>query len=81
MRRQLDAFAFENTALALHARIQSVIDEVEEALPPSEKHRLFYRSDLGHLVKSPESILDKMVRDWNPANGSLASHSTISWTK
>jgi len=69
MSRQLADLGFENTALALHARIQSVIDEVEQALPPSEKHRLFYRSDLGHLVKSSESILDKMVRDWNPENG------------
>jgi len=67
IRGQLATVGFENTALALHARIQGVIEEVEGSLHSSERHRLFYRSDLGHLVKSPESILDKMVRDWDPA--------------
>jgi ppGpp synthetase/RelA/SpoT-type nucleotidyltranferase len=56
----------DNTALALHARLQAVLDELVGALPTDERSRLFYRTDFSSLVKSPESILDKMVRDWNP---------------
>lgn len=66
---RIGSLKFDTTALALHARIQAVIDEVEGALPFGDRPRHFYRSDLGHLVKSPDSILDKMVRDWD-ANGS-----------
>jgi len=64
--RQLLERGCANTALALHSRLQAVLDEIVSGLPTDERNRLFYRSDLSHLVKSPASILDKMVRDWTP---------------
>lgn len=53
-------------ALALIARIVAVLDEMEKDLPSDQRGRFFYRLDTGHLLKSPESILEKMIRDWKP---------------
>jgi ppGpp synthetase/RelA/SpoT-type nucleotidyltranferase len=58
-----------SAALALHARIQDVVDEVQVGLHPTEVSRFFNRSDLTHLTKSPESILDKIARAWEPDKG------------
>ncbi|HYL75046.1 MAG TPA: RelA/SpoT domain-containing protein [Bryobacteraceae bacterium] len=66
---RLQIRSLDNVALALHARIQKIVDEVESTLPATERPRFFYRSDVSHLVKSPKSVLDKMVREWKPKDG------------
>lgn len=66
---RLDQAGFANTALALHARVQAVVEEVEITVLERERKRLFYRSDFSNLIKPPDSILDKMTRDWQPRNG------------
>ncbi|MGO9271081.1 MAG: hypothetical protein ACLQOO_12630 [Terriglobia bacterium] len=63
IKNQMNSTSLESTALALHARIQDVVDDILDGLP-AERSRFFYRSDLTHLMKSPESILDKIVRSW-----------------
>ncbi len=65
---RLTTFKFWDTALALHACIQRVLDEVEEALPATEKPRHFYSSDLKHILKPVDSILDRMIRTWDPSS-------------
>ncbi|MBI4700695.1 MAG: hypothetical protein HY744_05950 [Deltaproteobacteria bacterium] len=60
---------FRHAALALLARVEPVLREAEQALPADERPRLFARIDLSALVKSPDGILDKMVRDWSPETG------------
>jgi len=60
---------FQAAATALIARICNVLDELEEQLPDDEKPRLFARIDAGAILKSPEGILEKMVRDWAPSTG------------
>jgi ppGpp synthetase/RelA/SpoT-type nucleotidyltranferase len=69
IQNQVDMSGLENAALALHARVQGVLEELRGNLPATEGSRFFYRSDLSHLMKSPESILDRMARDWDPAAG------------
>ena len=64
IKNQLDGTSLESTALALHARIQEIVEDLEYHLPSPERPRFFYRSDLTNLMKSPESILDKMGRSW-----------------
>lgn len=59
----------ESAALALHARIQDVLEEIQVQLHASERSRFFYRSDLTHLMKSPESILERIAREWEPDKG------------
>jgi ppGpp synthetase/RelA/SpoT-type nucleotidyltranferase len=66
---RLDESAVGNVALAVHARVQAVVEEAEKDVVALEGPRLFYRSDLSHLVKTPNSILDKMTRDWDPRPG------------
>jgi ppGpp synthetase/RelA/SpoT-type nucleotidyltranferase len=53
----------EHAAVALIARIEAVLREVQAELPADERHRFFYRIDAQHLAKSPDSILGKMLRD------------------
>jgi ppGpp synthetase/RelA/SpoT-type nucleotidyltranferase len=64
IKNRVNSTSLESTALALHARIQDVIEEMPNRLPPTERSRFFYRPDLTHLMKSPESILDKIARSW-----------------
>jgi ppGpp synthetase/RelA/SpoT-type nucleotidyltranferase len=64
---RLRELGFGAAATTLHARIQKVLDDVQTALPRREESRLFSRPDLTHLVKSADSVMDKMVRDWNPS--------------
>lgn len=53
----------EHAALALMARVDAILRETQAALPMRERERFFHRIDDQHLVKSPDSILDKMLRD------------------
>ncbi|HEV2854339.1 MAG TPA: hypothetical protein VHC97_16215 [Thermoanaerobaculia bacterium] len=57
-----------NAALALVAKVKPVLQEIE-AQTPEDRPRLLARIDSSNLVKSPGSILEKMVRDWDPRNG------------
>jgi ppGpp synthetase/RelA/SpoT-type nucleotidyltranferase len=66
IKNKVSSTPLESAALALHARIQDVTEEMQVQLHPTEGSRFFYRSDLTHLMKSPESILDKMAREWEP---------------
>jgi ppGpp synthetase/RelA/SpoT-type nucleotidyltranferase len=66
---QLDNAGFADAALALHARVQAVVEEVETTVLADDRRRLFYRSDFSNLVKAPDSILDRMTRDWEPRKG------------
>jgi ppGpp synthetase/RelA/SpoT-type nucleotidyltranferase len=50
-------------ALALAARIQPILREIAAPVSP---RRLLARIDCSSHVKSPASILEKMVRDWDP---------------
>jgi ppGpp synthetase/RelA/SpoT-type nucleotidyltranferase len=54
---------FGAAALALAARVQPVLREIEAPVSP---RRLLARIDCSSHVKSPASILEKMVRDWDP---------------
>jgi ppGpp synthetase/RelA/SpoT-type nucleotidyltranferase len=54
---------FGAAALALAARIQPVLREIADPVSP---RRLLARIDCSSHVKSPASILEKMVRDWDP---------------
>jgi ppGpp synthetase/RelA/SpoT-type nucleotidyltranferase len=61
--------SLESTALALHARIQEIVEDLQVGLPQAESARFFYRSDLTSLMKSPASILDKIARSWEAEEG------------
>jgi len=54
---------FGAAALALAARIHPILRETEV---PLVSGRLLARIDCSSQVKSPASILEKMVRDWEP---------------
>ena len=69
IKSRVSSTGLESTALALHARIQGVVDEMQIQLHPTESSRFFDRSDFANLMKSPESILDKMARKWEPDKG------------
>ena len=61
---------FRATALSLIAMINPILKDLENGLSPKEKRRFFARIDHLSLVKSPDSILEKMVREWDPGKGS-----------
>jgi ppGpp synthetase/RelA/SpoT-type nucleotidyltranferase len=69
IKNELGGTSLESTALALHARIQEIVDDLQLELPPAESARFFYRSDLTSLMKSPESVLDKIARTWDASAG------------
>jgi len=71
---------FNSTALTLIAKIQPILDELIERLPANEKPRFLARIDHTALVKSPESILEKIVRQWDPESGSAPSTGFDSFT-
>jgi ppGpp synthetase/RelA/SpoT-type nucleotidyltranferase len=54
---------FGSAALALAARIKPILHEIESRVLP---RRLIARLDCSSHVKSPASVLEKMVRDWDP---------------
>jgi ppGpp synthetase/RelA/SpoT-type nucleotidyltranferase len=49
---------------ALIARIEPLLASLYQELPSAERGRLLYRIDDGHVLKTPESILEKMSRKW-----------------
>lgn len=57
---------FRVTALTLIARVLTILDELERSLGRTEPARWRARIDAGTLVKTPDSILEKMVRGWEP---------------
>jgi ppGpp synthetase/RelA/SpoT-type nucleotidyltranferase len=57
---------FRVVGLTLIARILPVLREIESRSSAVEGVRLLARIDSSALVKSPASILEKMVRDWEP---------------
>src|ERR1700720_173039 len=54
---------FGAAAPALAARIQPILREISV---PGAPRRLLARIDCSSHVKSPSSILEKMIRDWDP---------------
>jgi ppGpp synthetase/RelA/SpoT-type nucleotidyltranferase len=55
---------YQAVATALIARIEPLLAAVKRTLPDGEKKRFLYRIDAGNIVKSPESILERMARAW-----------------
>jgi ppGpp synthetase/RelA/SpoT-type nucleotidyltranferase len=49
---------------ALIARIDPILAGLQQQLPPHEQGRLVYRLDDRHVLKTPDSILEKMARRW-----------------
>jgi ppGpp synthetase/RelA/SpoT-type nucleotidyltranferase len=56
---------FRLAATTLMARVLPVLDELERQLVPADRRRFFAKIDAGNIVKSPESILEKMAREWH----------------
>lgn len=57
---------FRTVGLSLIARILPVLREIEDRSSAVEGVRLLARIDSSALVKSPASVLERMVRDWDP---------------
>lgn len=55
---------YRAVATALIARIDPILAALQQALPPSERGRFLYRLDDCQVLKTPESILEKMARRW-----------------
>jgi ppGpp synthetase/RelA/SpoT-type nucleotidyltranferase len=51
-------------ATALIARIDPILASLQQQLPLHERSRLLYRLDDRHVLKTPDSILEKMARRW-----------------
>ncbi|WP_205519590.1 hypothetical protein [Pyxidicoccus caerfyrddinensis] len=56
---------YRNIATSLLARIEPLLTALRASLPEGERERLFARVDASHIVKSPDSILEKMARSWS----------------
>ena len=69
---------FRSAALALIARVSPVLQELEDVVCAREGRRLFKRFDVSALVKSPESILEKMVREWDGKQNPMISFDRLS---
>jgi ppGpp synthetase/RelA/SpoT-type nucleotidyltranferase len=52
-------------ATALISRIDPILSCLQQQLPPNERSRLLYRIDDRHVLKTPDSILEKMARRWD----------------
>jgi ppGpp synthetase/RelA/SpoT-type nucleotidyltranferase len=67
----LDKFTipYRAAALALTARMVSILNVLESELPDYEKPRFFAKIDASSITKSPASLLDKMVRGWDHTTG------------
>jgi ppGpp synthetase/RelA/SpoT-type nucleotidyltranferase len=57
--------AFRAAATALVARVLPVLDELTTELGTAGRPRFFARIDAGYIVKEPDSILEKMAREWH----------------
>jgi len=55
---------YRAVATALIARIDPLLSALQQALPPAERNRFLYRLDDRHVLKTPDSILEKMARRW-----------------
>ena len=55
---------YRAVATALISRIDPILAALQQTLPPSERSRFLYRLDDRHVLKTPESILEKMARRW-----------------
>lgn len=55
---------YRAVATALIARVDPILADLQQQLPAHERGRLFYRFDDHHVLKTPESILEKMARRW-----------------
>jgi ppGpp synthetase/RelA/SpoT-type nucleotidyltranferase len=55
---------YEAVGLALIAQLGPLLAEIQQGLPVHERRRFLYRVDADNLRKSPESILEKMAREW-----------------
>lgn len=55
---------YRAVATALIARIDPILSCLQQELPPTERSRFLYRIDDRHVLKTPESILEKMARRW-----------------
>ena len=58
---------YEAVGIALIAQIGPLLAEIQQGLPVHERRRFLYRVDADNLRKSPESILEKMAREWHEA--------------
>jgi ppGpp synthetase/RelA/SpoT-type nucleotidyltranferase len=58
---------YEAVGLALIAQLGPLLTEIQQSLPVQERRRFLYRMDADNLRKSPESILEKMAREWHEA--------------
>lgn len=54
---------YEFVTLGLIAKLDPVLKDLQAVLPQYEMNRFFYRIDAEHITKTPESIIDKMLRD------------------
>jgi len=57
------------TAVALLALLRPLAEELRSNLRGHEASRFLHRFDTSHIVKSPESILEKMARKWKSIEG------------
>jgi ppGpp synthetase/RelA/SpoT-type nucleotidyltranferase len=55
---------YRAVATALIARIDPILASLQQRLPEHERGRLLYRLDDRHVLKTPDSILEKMARRW-----------------
>jgi hypothetical protein len=58
---------YEAVGLALIAQLGPLLAEIQQEFPVHEQRRFVYRVDAANLRKSPESILEKMAREWHEA--------------
>jgi ppGpp synthetase/RelA/SpoT-type nucleotidyltranferase len=56
---------YEAVGLALIAQLGPLLTEIQQGLPVHERRRFLYRVDADNVRKSPESILEKMAREWH----------------
>lgn len=64
---------YEQVGLALIAQIRPLLVEIQQGLPAHERRRFLFRVDADNLRKSPESILEKMAREWERVGFAEAS--------
>jgi ppGpp synthetase/RelA/SpoT-type nucleotidyltranferase len=51
-------------ATALISRLDPILSGLQRQLPANERDRFLYRIDDRHVLKTPDSILEKMARRW-----------------
>ncbi len=72
---------FDAAVITLVARVEPILREVEEEVRESGEHRLVTRIDLGNAIKSPASILEKMVRVWEEKGSEVPPVSFTNFTR